>query len=529
MSNFDLILHGGSVIDGTGSERRLADVGIRGDRITTLGRLDPGSAREAIDVSGRVVAPGFVDVHNHSDGWLLKDPHLRAKVSQGFTTEILMADGISYAPVSPDTATEWIFYLRSINGLQIEDYSGWRTIAEYMNQLDGSTSQNAIAHVPYANVRTLAMGWRRGLPDDAEMGMIQAEIQRGMEEGAVGLSTGLDYVAQCFSDTDELVEACKAIAPYGGVYVTHVRYKKGVIEGVEEAVQIGKRAGVAVHISHLKATTPELTEQLLETIDRSAREVDFSFDVYPYLPGSTMIHFLLPYDVWEAGPLGVVPKLRDPGVRRRFAAMLDVLGIDAERIFIAWVATKDNACYQGRTIADYAEQLGKTPADAICDLLIEENLAVLAVVRVAGKEPSDDAMTDAFLAHPKGMLGSDGIYFPDSVVHPRVYGSAPRVLGPLVRDRGVFSLEEAVYKVSTFAAERFGLKDRGVIREGAFADLVVFDPDTICDTATYDDPHQTPVGIDTVIVNGVPVQRDGEPVSAESDTLPGRALLYERS
>ena len=258
MADFDLVVHGGSIIDGSGSKARRADLGIQGDRIAAVGELDPKRGADSVDASGQIVAPGFVDVHNHSDGWLLKERHLRSKISQGFTTEVIMADGISYAPVTPETAVEWIHYLRSINGLQIEDYDGWRTIAEYMGRIAGRTSQNAIAHIPYANVRTMAMGWRRGVPDDAEMGMIQMEIRRAMEEGAVGLSTGLDYVAQKFSSTDELVAACKVMAPFGGLYVTHVRYKLGIIEGVEEAVEIGKRAGVPVHISHLKATKPEL-------------------------------------------------------------------------------------------------------------------------------------------------------------------------------------------------------------------------------------------------------------------------------
>ena len=528
MAEFDLIIHGGTIIDGLGTPRRRGDVGIRGDRIVAIGALNTASSAAAVNATGRIVAPGCIDVHNHSDGWLLKQPHFLPKISQGITTEVIMADGISYAPVSPDTAIEWIHYLRSIDALTVPEYSGWETIADYMQCIDGRSAQNAIAQIPYANVRTLVMGWGREVPDDVQMRLIQAEVRRGMEEGAAGISTGIDYVAQSFSTTDELVSACQAMAEYGGLYVTHVRYKKGLIEGIREAVDIGKRAGVAVHISHLKSDTAELSEKVLEYIDRVAvNEVDFSFDVYPYHPGSTMLHALLPYEVWEEGPLRVVPKLLDPRVRRLVAASLPDAG-SLEGIRLAWVASKENSQYHGLSVAEYVRLTGKDSADAICDLLIEENLAVLGVFWSGGEDENDDTLVDPFLQHDRFMLGSDGIYYPDGIVHPRVYGSVPRLLGPLVRDRRLFSLEEAVRKASGYPAERFGLTDRGILRNEAFADLFVFDPDTIHDMATYSDPHQLAAGIDTVIVNGRIVFMSGEAVYANEANQPGRALLYRR-
>ncbi len=521
---FDLIIRGGTVIDGTGAPARAADVAIAGDRIAAVGQLpsDAASARKVIDAQGLVVAPGFIDVHTHADGWLLKTPNFLPKTSQGFTTEILMPDGISYAPVAEHNWRDWFCYLRSLDGLRPEDYAGWRSIADYLALLEGRTAQNVIAQIPYANVRVLAAGWRRGPIDDAQVNIMRLEIERAMDAGAVGISTGLDYIAQCFATTDELVEVCSAMAPWRGVYVTHVRYKKGTLRGMQEAVEIGKRAGVRVHISHLKASSPRETEELLEYVDRVAvNEVDFSFDIYPYTSGSTMFNYLLPYEVWEDGPLAACAKLRDPAVRERLDAMLACFGLPAEKIHIAWCASKDNAAHQGQTLAQYAARLDKRPADALCDLLIEENLAALSVLRVGG-----DELVEPFLKHPKFMLGTDGIYFPDAQVHPRMYGSAPRMLGPLVRDRKLFSLEEAVRKMSLIPAERFGLVDRGEVRQRAFADLVLFDPDTITDRATYDDLHQLSTGIEHVIVNGVELIAAGQPVENPGPEQPGKALRF---
>jgi N-acyl-D-amino-acid deacylase len=230
---------------------------------------------------------------------------------------------------------------------------------------------------------------------------------------------------------------------------------------------------------------------------------------------------LLPYEVWEDGPLAALAKLRDPAVRERFAALLACFGLPMERITLAWTATRSNARYQGQTVAQYAAHSRRPPVEALCDLLIEENLAALSVLHTG-----QDEWVEPFLQHPNFMLGTDGIYFADGQVHPRVWGSAPRMLGPLARDRKLFSLEEAVRKMSGAAAERFGLVDRGVIRQRAFADLVVFDPKTVADRATYEAPHQASVGIEHVLTNGVEIIAHGKPVENLAKELPGRALRF---
>jgi N-acyl-D-amino-acid deacylase len=432
-----------------------------------------------------------------------------------------MSDGISYAPTSPEDAPRWIQYLRGLNGLQFEDYRGWTSLEDYFRLLDGRTAQNVVAQIPYANLRVIASGWACRRLDDVQTNMMRRLVETGMAAGAVGVSTGLDYVNQFYASTDELAEVLSAMGP-DGLYVTHIRYKKGLLPALKEAVEITRRAGVKLHVSHLKAESAELSAEVIDYLDRTAaNEVDFSFDVYPYMPGSTMLHSLLPNDIWDDGPGGVTAKLTSPAVRRRFAILLETTSRNAvDRIRLAWVQSKANAVYQGQTLAQYIGATGKPPADALCDLLLEENLAVLGVFHVG-----DDALVEPFLKHPKYMLGSDGIYQPDGPVHPRQFGSTARILGPLVRDRKWFTLEEAVKKMTSIPAARFGLTDRGVIREGAFADLTVFDPATVADRAKFGDSRHAPVGIDHVVVNGTPIVENGNALD-RLKSWPGRWLKY---
>jgi N-acyl-D-amino-acid deacylase len=514
---FDLIICGGTLIDGTGSPRRAADVAVTGDRIAAVGDLSEASSPHTIDATGLIVAPGFIDVHNHSDGWLLRERNFAPKTTQGFTTEVLQADGIGYGPVNEQTAREWLFYLRSLDGLRIQDWTGWETFAEFMEALDGSSAQNAASHLPYANIRSMACGFGRAPVDDFQMREIQRQIRIGMEAGAVGVSAGLDYIVQCFSTTDELVEALSVMAPYDGLYVPHVRYKKGLLPALEEAADICRRAGVRLHISHLKAQSPDQTEQVMEYLDRTSRDVDVSFDVYPYQPGSTMINYLLPYDVWEDGPIATIGKLTDTGVRARFAAGLDAMRLPLDRIRIAWLQSKENAHWQGKTLLEFVEASRLSASDALLDLMIEERLAGMLVF-----DEGDDRLVYPFLQHDLFMMGTDGIYCSDGPVHPRVFGSVGRFLGPMVRDLKLNTLEKAVHKMTGYSANRFHLPDRGTVTEGSFADLAIFSSETITDNATFDDPRQFTTGIETVIVNGkVVVDING---AVQSPTPPGRSL-----
>lgn len=548
---FDLLIRKATIVDGTRAGQFVGDIGVTGDRIAAIGDLSSATATRTVDATGLVAAPGFIDVHTHADGWLLKSPHLTPKTLQGFTTEILMADGISYAPVTTQTWREWIFYLRSLNGLALDEYSGWNTIAEFLDRIAGHNVQNVIAQVPYANVRSAACGWGRAAPDDFQRRAILRDIRLGMEQGAVGLSTGLDYVAQCFASTDELVAACEPVAEFDGLYVTHMRYKLGLMPALKEAVEIARRGRVRLHISHLKGSSPQVIDEVLTYLDREAsREVDLSFDVYPYQSGSTMLSYLLPYEVWEQGPLAATERLRDPTVRERFGVGLKQHRVELDKIRIAWVASKENSRHQGRLLSEYIDERGTSPADAMCDLLTEERMAVLLVVNEGA-----DPLVQPLLQHPKYMLGTDGILCGcigpmrssdrgvansnsstsskppetlrlDGRPHPRVFGSTGRLLGPCVRDHQLFSLEDAVHKLTAWPAERFGLKNRGVLKPGWFADMVLFDPATVTDNATYEEPLQPTSGIQSVLVNGVPIIEDGQPVLADHlpSILPGRHL-----
>ncbi|MBP88726.1 MAG: N-acyl-D-amino-acid deacylase [Planctomycetaceae bacterium] len=524
MTLFDTIIRNGAIIDGTKRPRYQADMGLQGERIGAIGDLDSAESKTTIDASGLVVAPGFIDVHNHSDGWLLKTPHLSAKTLQGFTTEVLMVDGISYAPVNEHTAEQWLFYLRALDGLRVDEYRGWQTWEDYMRLLDRTNAQNSAAHLPYANIRSMVCGFGDRRVDDFQMRQIRYEIRRGMEAGAVGLSTGLDYIVQCYATTDELVQACEAMADYGGIYVTHVRYKKGLLPAIREAIEIGRRAGVAVHISHLKFQEPYTHEQILELFEEARREIDITYDAYPYQAGSTMLNYLMPSEAWQDGPLAALDRLTRPETRTRFREGIRAYRLDLDHIRIAWVAGKENAVHQGKTLAEFVEASGKEAADALLELLLEERLAVLCVM-----DEGDDELVNPFLQHDLYMMGTDGIYFPDGQVHPRMFGSVGRVLGPCVRDKKLFTLEEAVAKLSAVPARRFKLLDRGMIRENAFADLVVFDPNAIVDQATFAKPSLPTVGISHVLTNGTPIVHDGEPIAADDVcNLPGRFLQFNR-
>jgi N-acyl-D-amino-acid deacylase len=515
---FDLIIRNGQIIDGSGKPSYEGDIGVKAGKITAIASLQGESAVQTIEAQGKVVAPGFIDVHNHSDGWLLQNSHFWPKTSQGFTTEVLMADGISYAPTLPQHAREWIHYLRGLNGLRMHDYTGWESLNDYVQLIHKNNVQNFAIHIPYANVRVKAAGWNAHQLDDYTWRLVEHDLRCGMELGAVGLSTGLDYISQCHASTEELIKACQVIAEYKGLYVSHIRYKQGLFPALREAVEIGKRSGVKVHVSHLKATSPEQLEELLQFIDRVAMcECDFSFDIYPYLAGSTMLNYWLPYEVWNNGPLAVAGKLTDPQIQQKFAQYIQQLGKPLDQLHLAWTAGHSGIDHIGQTLADYVAQSGQLSHDCFLNLLWEDALSTLLVI-----QEGEDRLVYPLLKHEAFMLGTDGIYQTDSVVHPRVYGSTGRMLGTCVRDEKLFSLENAVHKMTGKPAQRFGLAPRGVLQVGHPADIVIFDAEAIADQATYSEPHAPCDGIEHVIVQGEIIVAQSEPCETNSLTLPGQ-------
>ncbi len=518
---YDYVIQGGTLVDGTGCPAYQADLAIAGDRIAHIGAVPADEGRQVINARGCWVTPGFIDAHTHMDGWLLKTPLIESKLRQGFSTEVIMSDGISYAPVAPDNVHEWIYYLQGLNALQQEDYTGWTSLADYLTLLDGHNAQNVLTQIPYANVRVLSCGWGTRPPDDYQIREIQSHIQQGMAEGACGLSSGLDYIVQCFASTPELSAACAGLASWSGLYATHVRYKKGVVEGVKEAVRIGREAGVKVHISHLKGYNEAERDALLTYIDREAiHEVDFSFDVYPYVPGSTMLNYLLPLEIFQGGPLLALHALNDPRLRRRadYAARTSM---DLAHITIAWVPSKANAGWQGETLQSYVNASSKSVGDALCDFLIEEKLGVLMV-----QHRGDNSLVEDFIRHPCFVLGTDGIYHPEAHVHPRQYGSTPRMLSTYVQ-KGILSLPEAVHKMTGKTAARFGLYARGQLTPGQFADVVVIKPDDFYERNSFTEPDVMAQGVEHMWVNGQPVITARTLVKREAGTYPGRALRFK--
>jgi N-acyl-D-amino-acid deacylase len=522
---FDLVLEGGRVVDGTGCPWFRADVGVRGDRIAAVGALGQAEARRRLDVSGRVVTPGFVDTHVHADLALLADPLHEAAVRQGVTTYLLGQDGVAMAPASPGTLGYMRRYTAGFSG-RFEVPDRWASMAEYLACFDRRTAVNVACLVPNGNVRMDVMGLETRAPTPDELRAMRRIVRRAMEEGAVGLSSGLDYIPSRYASTEELVDLCRELAPFGGVYVTHMRgYAPGTVIGaMDEVFRIAREAGVAALISHFNSRA----DLVLPHLDRArAAGHDVAFDLYGYLAGSTILGMIaLPPWVQEGGADATLARLADPAVRARlrtegFAGPRGPL----DEVRLSYVEAPPFRAYEGLTLVEAAERATGHAGpgaiiDFVCEVLVASALAVGCVVPHQQREESD---VTALMRHPAMMGGSDGI-FAGGRPHPRGWGCFGRYLGHYVREARTWTLEEAVQHLAAHPARRLGLADRGLIRPGMAADLAVFDAERVGDRATYADGRQTAVGVDHVVVNGELVLADGERTPA----LPGRALRPTR-
>jgi N-acyl-D-amino-acid deacylase len=517
---FDIVLAGGRVVDGTGNPWFAADVGVRGDRIAAVGALGRAEARRRVDVRGRVVAPGFIDTHVHADLALLADPLHEPAIRQGVTTYLLGQDGVAMAPASPATLAYMRRYTAGFSG-DFPVAERWSSMAEYLACFDRRTAVNVAGLIPNGNVRHDVMGLETRRPTADELGRMQRIVRQGMEEGAVGLSSGLDYIPSRYADTDELVALCRELAPFGGVYVTHMRaYSPDrVLGSLDEVYRIGREAAIAVHVSHFNSQA----ELVLPRIDAGRRDgIDVSYDLYGYLAGSSILAMAaLPPWAQEGGVDATIARLRDPAVRARLRDGGEGPRGPLDQIRLSYVAAEADRKYEGLTLAEAAAQArGKsTPADLmefVCDLLLASGLAV---GHVSPHQERTEEDVRALMRHPAMMAGSDGI-FTGGRPHPRGWGCFARYLGHYVREARTWTLEEAVQHCSSHAARRLGLADRGLVRPGMAADLVVFDPERIAERATYADGRQLAAGVDHVLVNGEPVLLDGQRTPAR----PGRAL-----
>jgi len=498
----DTLIVGGNVIDGTGNVGYRAAVAIDDEgRIGIItGDVSGVKARSTIDATGQIVCPGFIDVHTHSDLAALAEPLDEPKIMQGVTTDFIGLDGMGYAPLSKPNLERMLRMWSGISGYPDLDYD-WSTVAEYLERYRGTTSTNVGFFVPNGCLRAEVVGWENRPATTDEIRAMQDLLRQGMEEGALGLSTGLTYPPGSYASRDELVELCKTVAECGGVYVTHVRYDMGdkAYDGFREAVKVAELSGCPLHISHYATiiATRGRPERLLSLVDDArARGLDVTFDTYPWPAGSSYLPAALPQWVQDQGPEEMLAYLKVPEAREALKQEAPPLSGDADQLVVSAVSSEKNRWCEGQTVRAIADRLGKDPWDVVCDLLVEENLGVAYYTFTGHME---DVKT--IMCHPAQMVCTDGLRI-GGMPNPRTYGTYPKILGQMVRDEGVMELEQAIRKMTSFPAQRFGLADRGILRDGMRADVVVFDPYTVSCVATFANPRQFPIGINYVFVNG---------------------------
>ena len=532
-----LRISNGTVVDGTGAAGHPGTVGVTADgrlRVARTGTIEDEAltvavAERTIDATGRVVAPGFIDLHSHSGLMILAEPRHEPKVRQGVTTEVVGVDGNSYAPF-PEVA-DLISFVELNGGLdgRPDIAFDWATTAEYLTRFDRQTSVNIAFLAGNAALRIAAVGWNDEPADERARDRMRALLDEAMTDGAFGMSSGLDYPPGAYATTDELAELAGTAARHGGIYHTHVRYGLGdrFLDPFREAIEIGRRGDAPAHITHFyhRTTFPGSPDQMLALVDDARAEgLDVTFDAYPFEWASTRLLILLPLWVQEGGPARILERLADNAVRARIREELTARGTmfagpgGILDVRVGYFGRPEHARWEGWTFRQILDETGAEPVDLLCDLLLLEDLRVNEVT----PGPHIDGIRQ-FYRHPVAMIGTDSTFI-GAKPSPRTYGSFPRILGQFVRDERLFTLEEAVRKMTSAPAARLGLRDRGRIADGLAADIVVFDPATIRNLATYDEPRQFPVGIEHVIVNGTLVVDDG----VHTGALPGRALRHGR-
>jgi N-acyl-D-amino-acid deacylase len=523
---YDLLITGGRILDGTGSPWFWGDVAVQGDRISKIGRLNGEKARRVIEAEGRIVCPGFIDIHTHSDLQPLVNPLHECKIRQGITTEVIGHDGLGLAPITPKTAVMLRHQLAGWNGNPDLDWD-WGTITTYLDRFDRHTTVNVAMLVPHGTVRMAVMGMEQRNPTPSEMTQMQRLVDQGMREGAIGLSTGLTYAPAMFSEDDELVELCKVLRPYNGFYAPHHRnYGVEALKGYADSLEIGRQSGVPVHLTHCLLGFPinrGRAPELLALIDEArANNFEVTLDAYPYLVGATYLHANLPAWIQEGGTEATLQRLESPDILKRLQHEMEVTGSDGvhgiplgwDMIQIGSIVGGYDPALEGMLLPEAAAHASQTPFQFFVDLLIQTRLSVSCLVHMGNEEN-----VQAILKHPVHMVCSDGIIVGERP-HPRGWGSHARFLAHYVRDLGLLTWGEGIRRMTSAPARRMGMLEHGLIRPGMLADLVVFDPATLKDKATYENPKQYAEGVHYVAVNGELVIEDGTPTGA----TPGRSL-----
>ena len=520
----DLLIQNGSIINGTGGTAYYGSVGIVGDRLHIIRGDSTGiDAARTIDASGHVVCPGFIDMHSHGGLVILGEPKHEPKVRQGITTELIGIDGNSWAPFKSQHELHRFIELDSgLNGIPPMP-AQWKTVPELLAMYDRKVAVNMCYILGNAPVRIWAVGWNDRPATKKELDDMKSVVREVMEEGAFGLSTGLDYPPGAYADTEELIELSKVVAGKGGMYHTHTRaslLQQGLLAPWQEAVKIGRDSGVPVHLTHYRQRT-EMVGSHLDYIglveDARNEGLDVTFDCYPYYIGSTTATLSLPNWTMDGGPERLREVLSSPKERAR---LHDEMTNNATRFFgETWLTNfrkPHNKQYDGQSLPDIARLRGQDELNALYDLILDEELG-LCTVGIA----TNPQTLPAFVAHPFGMVGSDAVMlgeFPS----PRTYGCFPVILAEYVRAEKHLKLPEAIRKMTSFPAQRLGLSDRGLLYDGMKADIVIFNPMTVKAPATRTQPKLFPIGIPYVIVNGEIVIDDGDHTGA----LPGRALRH---
>ena len=521
--SFDLVIRGGTLFDGTGTPGVRHDLGIKGARIAAIGNLSEATARRVINATNRIVCPGFIDMHTHSDSTLLQDGLAKSAVRQGATTHVVGNCGSSPTPVGAPVET---------HGHRITTYG------DYLQALKQSgTTINICGLVGHNSIRRAVMGDQNRKPTPTEMRRMQDHVDEAMRSGAVGMSTGLVSPPGTYSETPEIVALARVVARHRGFYASHIRGEAStLVTAVREAIQVGDEAGLPVQISHHKAAgrdnwgTTLRTLPLIEAANKRKHPV--RVDVYPYHAGSAGMAQLVPPWAHEGGRGAMLARLKDPVQRRRIARDMvqgtdnwpNFFRLEWDDIQIATVGTPTNRKWIGKRIADVARSRKCAGVEACIDLLIEGNGRPRMINFIM-----DEREVQRVLKHPLSMIGSDGRAVSadtaQGMPHPRYYGCFPRVLGRYCRQLKLFPLETAIHKMTAMPATQLGLSDRGTIQVGHAADVVVFDFKTVIDKATFQAPHQYPEGIETVVVNGQTVILEGE----HTELRPGRVLRPQRT
>ncbi|MGE6260616.1 N-acyl-D-amino-acid deacylase family protein [Heyndrickxia sporothermodurans] len=529
---FDVILKNGHVYDGSGNPWTKLDIGIIEGKIAFLGDLSKEQAIQIIDCKGMAVSPGFIDPHVHSDLLCTKPEIHKIKALQGVTTELFGQDGISVAPVSEETKPLWKKQLNGLNG-DIGEWP-WYSIDEYLTFLENSKMiGNAAYLVPHGAVRTLVMGFEGRNATIEEIEKMREIVEEGMRQGAIGVSTGLVYPPNVFSDKEELIEICKGAAKYDGCFVVHIRNESiHSLTALDEVIDVARQSGVRLHISHFKVigkSNRHKFNEAIEKMDEARREgIEITFDQYPYTAASTVFHAILPPWMHSGGTEEMLNRLKNPNDRHRiiddFLNNKDyenwVLNCGWENIIITSVQTNANKCLEGKNMMEIAKITKKSPEVAAFDLLIEEKGSVTMVIHWGLEE-------DVLLAmcHELQMVGSDGIF--GGKPHPRLTGTFPRILGKYTREKKALNLEEAIRKMTGAPAQLMRLKDRGLLKEGYQADIVVFDQEEISELGTFEEPMLEPTGIREVLINGKLTIHNGEYIGTRAGKVIRAARLQD--